>query len=185
MGSVLELPGFQSRAKLLSVEEYHKLGELGFLSQRTELIEGVVIQKMPKSPKHATVIALLLKIFLKQMGFESVRSEQPLALLRSEPEPDIVIVPGKIEDYRNSHPTTALLVIEVSLTTLLEDRRMASIYAESNIPEYWLVNLNNQTVEVFRSPTNGEYSSMEIFSADKTLTPVFDPTIQVVLKELF
>jgi len=171
MSPVLENPAIRSRAHLLSIKEYHALGELVFLSKRTELIEGFVIEKMPKSPRHATLVLKILKalnlIIPKNMH---VRSKQPITLANSEPEPDISIVKGFISDYENSHPTQPELVVEVSLTTLSEDRSMAFVYAKANIPEYWLFNLNNNTVEVYTKPMQDRYSEMKTYSHTDILT---------------
>ncbi|HNH09346.1 MAG TPA: Uma2 family endonuclease [Leptospiraceae bacterium] len=186
MTAILDLPTVKSRTHLLSIEEYHALGKLGFLSKRTELIEGVVLQKMPKSPKHATMVKKIFQFFMKSLPQGChVISEQPITLSRSEPEPDISVISGTIEDYSESHPTTAELVMEVSLSTLAEDREMANIYAEALIPEYWLFNLNNSTVEVYIKPRNGRYSEMKTYSKSETVIPKFDDSLKVSLENLF
>ncbi|MDX1959643.1 MAG: Uma2 family endonuclease [Leptospiraceae bacterium] len=186
MSAILELPSIKNRTKFLTVEAYHALGELGLISKRTELIEGVVIQKMPKSPEHATMVLRLLR-YLESVISKSlhIRSEQPITLQRSEPEPDISIIKGSIEDFAKAHPKRAELVIEVSLTTLNEDREMSSIYAEANIPEYWLFNLNNNTVEVYTNPSSNRYSEMKTLSSNDSISPKFDPNLIINLKELF
>lgn len=186
MESVLENPSIRNRAHLLSVKEYHALGELGFLSKRTELIEGVVIEKIPKSPRHVTLVLKILNtvnlIIPKNL---SIRSEQPITLKNSEPEPDLSIIKGSIHDFENAHPTTAELVIEVSLTTLSEDRAMALVYAESEIPEYWLFNLNNNTVEVYTKPLQGRYSEMKTYTNADTLILNSIPEIKIELGLVF
>ena len=186
MSPVLENPAILSRAHLLSVKEYHALGELGFLSKRTELIEGVVIEKMPKSPRHVTLVKKIFHALslLIPMGYH-VASEQPITLIQSEPEPDISIVKGSITDYENSHPTHAELVVEVSLTTLSEDRSMAFVYAQSGIPEYWLFNLNNNTVEVYTKPMQDRYSEMKTYSNADVLTLTSMPEIKIELSFIF
>jgi hypothetical protein len=95
MSAILEISTFRNRAHLISVKEYHTLGELGYLSKRMELIEGVVLNKIPKSPKHATMILRILKFLGEKISTVfHIRSEQPLTLMRSEPEPNISIVRG-------------------------------------------------------------------------------------------
>lgn len=75
----------------------------------------------------------------------------PFALTQdSEPEPDLAVVPGEPEDYVLAHPTRALLLVEVADTTLLYDRRKAEVYADGDVAEYWLVNLPDHIVEVYR-----------------------------------
>lgn len=183
---VLENPAILSRAHLLSVKEYHALGELGFLSKRTELIEGLVIEKITKSPRHVTLVLKILKALnLIIPNGMLVRSEQPITLEQSEREPDISIVKGSITDYENPHPTHAELVVEVSLTTLSEDRSMAFVYAKSGIPEYWLFNLNNNTVEVYTKPMQHRYSEMKTYSNTDILTLTSLPEIKIELSSIF
>jgi hypothetical protein len=137
MSPILDLPNFKKRAHLVTVEEYHKMGELGYLPKRTELIEEVILNKMPKSPRHATLVLLLCQFFTQMLPEKyHVRTEQPITLTHSEPEPDLAIVHGQIKEYSQKHPLSAELVIEVSLNSLAEDREMANLYTESNIPEY-------------------------------------------------
>lgn len=186
MPSILENPEIRNRAHLLSVKEYHALGELGFLSKRTELIEGVVIEKMSKSPRHARLVKKIfqaLSLCLPK-GYHAA-SEQPITLIRSEPEPDVSIIKGSIDDYADSHPTSAELVIEISLTTLSEDRAMTFIYAEAKISEYWLFNLNNNTVEVYTKPNEGRYSEMKTYSNSDSLAFNAIPEIKLELSSIF
>lgn len=186
MSAILDLPSIKSRTHLISIREYHALGEMGFLSKRTELIEGVVIQKIPKSPKHATMILRIMNFFSDKISKKlHLRSEQPLTLTRSEPEPNISIISGNLEDDSESHSTTAELVIEVSLSTLAEDREMANIYAEAKIPEYWLFNLNNNTVEVYKKPKEERYSEIKTYSDTETIVPEFDTSIKLELEAMF
>lgn len=186
MSPVLENPAIRNRAHLLSVKEYHALGELGFLSNRTELIEGVVIEKIRKSPRHSTLALTLLRA-LSLLAPENyhVALEQPITLANSEPEPDISIIKGAIDDYSDSHPTHAELVVEVSLTTLSEDRSMAFVYAQAGIAEYWLFNLNNNTVEVYTKPMQDRYSEMKTYSVADTLTLTSLPEIKIDLSSIF
>jgi Uma2 family endonuclease len=186
MSPILDLPNFKNRAHLVTVEEYHKMGELEYLPKRTELIEGVILHKKPKSPKHATLVLILSQIFSQKLPITfHVRTEQPITLSHSEPEPDLAIVRGQIREYSQSHPVSAELVIEVSLSTLAEDREMANIYAEANIPEYWLFNLNTNTVEAYSKPIGGRYSEMKTFQKSEIIFPLNFPQTKLILSEIF
>ncbi|MBE7436975.1 MAG: Uma2 family endonuclease [Spirochaetales bacterium] len=186
MLSVLENQALRQRARPLSLAEYHALGELGFLSERTELIEGMVLEKMPKSPLHTTTVLRLLKAFSERMptGLH-LRSEQPLTLERSEPEPDLAVVAGSVDDYASAHPRTAELVIEVSVSTLAEDRAMAEIYASAGIPEFWLFNLGERSVERYSNLQEGLYGTMEVYSAQDRIALKREPSIFVNLSAIF
>ncbi len=82
----------------------------------------------------------------------TVRNQMPLALdENSEPEPDVAVVPGKARDYTQAHPTTAVLVVEVADATLRLDRKTKqAVYARNGIAEYWIVNLKDNSLEVYR-----------------------------------
>jgi hypothetical protein len=116
MKAILDIPEVRQRVSPLSVEEYHRLDEFNENGRRTELIRGVVIEKMAKSPLHSGLGKRLYdKIApLLPTGY-LVRKEDPLTLSDSEPEPDISVVKGREADFFKSHPTTAEIVIEVSI----------------------------------------------------------------------
>src|SRR5262247_2630166 len=112
MSAILEIPEVRRRVSPLSVEEYHRLDEFNENGRRTELIRGIVIEKMSKSPLHRTVASLLYRLVLAQLpqGF-SAWKEEPLTFVDSEPEPDISVVHGSDRDFTDAHPTTAELVV--------------------------------------------------------------------------
>ena len=142
MVAVLEQPDIRQRVAPLSVELYHRLGEFAPGGRRTELIRGPVIDKMPKSQLHVRLLRrLLLLVQAALVGLEAfISKEDPLTLLDSEPEPNLAVVGGREIDYEYVRLTTALLVIEVAVTSLALDREKAALYAEAGIPEYWIVN---------------------------------------------
>ena len=169
----------------LSVEAYHKLGELGILNGKTELLEGVVIQKMPKNPRHSEVLQRLFKIFFLYFRerFE-VRKEEPLILGKSEPEPDLALVDKKESGYFESHPDSAHLVIEVANSSLALDRSKIDIYADAGISEYWIVNLIDFQIEVFRNPFKGDYKDQVSYNFNTKVQPLIDPNFSVSLSDL-
>ena len=122
----------------ITVEAYHFLYENGLVEEKAELIEGVIYSKMPKNPIHSEILRRIHS-FIKEHVDLPVFKEDPVTLNNSEPEPDIAILPPG--DYSKSHPTSALLVLEVSNSSLSLDRKKAKTYAKGNIPEYVLVNL--------------------------------------------
>ena len=169
MTSQIKAPGFQKRALPLSVAAWHGMIRDGLAPNRAELIRGVIIEKMSKSILHSKVSDYLAKYFHAAVGDTHwVRKEDPLTFADSEPEPDVTVVAGKPGDYRN-HPTTAALVVEVSVSTLAEDREMAEIYAEAGIAEYWIVNLPARCIEVHRQPGPAGYAVMESIGAGQSV----------------
>jgi Uma2 family endonuclease len=141
----------------VDVEHYLGLVETGALAEddRVELLEGVIVAMPPSNPPHAAVVSMVSEVLLRQLGgLAAVRSQCALVLGRwSAPEPDVAVVPGSNRDYLDAHPRTALLVVEVSDTTLRQDQlSKARIYAAAGIPEYWIVNLREGRLEVLREP---------------------------------
>src|SRR5512135_2980973 len=186
MAAILELPEVRNRVSPLSVAEYHRLDEFNEHGRRTELIRGIVIERISKSPFHRTIVALLYRLFLARLpqGF-TVWQEQPLTLADSEPEPDISVTRGGERDFVNAHPTTAELVIEVAVSSPALDRENASLYAEAGVSEYWIVLGNERRVEVYRNPFNGPYQETHILSIHDTLDSASVPTVRLTVSELF
>jgi Uma2 family endonuclease len=149
-------PSIPSEATRMSVAHYLGLVQDGVLGpdDRVELLEGVVVAMAPQNPPHASGVARANAVILEAIrGRAHVRPQLSLVLARSVPEPDIAVVPGMADDYQTSHPRTALLVIEVADSSLKQDRlSKAAIYAAAGIPEYWIVNLVDEVVEVMRQP---------------------------------
>ena len=109
---MLEIREVRDRISPVAVAQYHQFPEFNENGRRTELIRGVVIEKMPKSPLHASIAKLLYdSLHASVPAGYSVRQDQPLTFRDSEPEPDIAIVSGTVQDYRASHPVTAILVL--------------------------------------------------------------------------
>ena len=143
------------RTRRWTVTEYERLAELGFLDgPRAELIDGRIVEMPAMRNEHAVALALTEEALggVFAAGFW-VRTQMPLRLGKhSAPEPGLAVVPGQPRDYL-AHPTTALLVVEVSDTTLGFDRgRKARLYAAAGIEEYWIVNLVERRLEVRRGP---------------------------------
>jgi len=140
-----------------TVERYLGLLDEGVLSpdDRVQLLDGVIVAEAPSDPPHATAVGLTAVALTTAVGARAaVRVQLPLMIgRRSLPEPDVAVVPGHLRDYSARHPTTALLVVEIADSSLVQDRlTKAPIYASGRIPEYWIVNLRRRVVEVFRAP---------------------------------
>jgi Uma2 family endonuclease len=147
-------------AKRFSIAEYHRLGELGFFApdERVELIRGELIVKATKSTFHSVCNSLLAEeLILLLTRLAHVRTQELIILSTtdSEPEPDVVIARNRYDNYLDSHPEPAdiLLVIEVSDSTLKYDQRTKlSLYAEAGISNYWIFNLVDRQLEMHSEP---------------------------------
>jgi Uma2 family endonuclease len=186
MSAILEIPEVRQRVSRLSVEEYHRLDEFNESGRRTELIRGIVIAKMSKSPLHSSIAKRLYDLIAAMLpkGFV-VRREDPMTLADSEPEPDISVVRGTDADFFKAHPATAELVVEVSVSSPALDRENASLYAEAGVHEYWIVLGSERRVEVYRQPANGRYQEMRLVGPDDTLECARVTPIRIRMADLF
>ncbi len=136
-------------------EEYYRLADLGFFrGQRAERIGGQIMVMSPQNWPHTVATDKTWEALRTAVGPGYwVRSQAPLELGQSsDPEPDVSVVVGRREDYAD-HPTTAVLVVEVSDTTLAFDRGdKANQYAAAGIADYWVIDVNGRRVEVYRDP---------------------------------
>jgi Uma2 family endonuclease len=141
-----------------SVEQYHAMIQGSILTDDdpVELLEGWLVPKMPKNPPHR-VATRLVREALEQVLPEGwyVDSQEPITLLDSEPEPDVIVVRGNTRQYLDRHPgpQDLALVIEVADTTLQRDRTLKKrTYARAGIPVYWIINLPERQIEVHTMP---------------------------------
>jgi Uma2 family endonuclease len=140
-----------------TVERYFGLVDEGVLEpeDRVELLEGVVVAMSPRNARHDAAVTRADDALRAAVGTRAVVHVQCALVLGqfSAPELDLAVVPGPLSAYDTAHPTTALLIVEVADTSLQQDRiTKAAIYAAAGIPEYWIVNLHEDRVEVHRAP---------------------------------
>jgi Uma2 family endonuclease len=175
--------------------EYQRLVDVGvFEGEPLELIAGQLIVAEPQHSPHATAVGMAQDALGAAIpaGW-IVRIQAPLALDdESAPEPDVAVVRGSRADYRHAHPARAALVIEVAESSLAFDRvQKGSLYARAGIADYWIVNLEDRVVEVYRNPGadvtapfGWRYTSLERFRAPATLTPLGVPAAPVPIAAL-
>ena len=159
-----------------TVEEYEALIESGDLTEndRVELIRGEIIEKMPIGSSHSGCVKQLNWLLNRLVGVHAIVSIQdPVRLADSEPEPDVSLTMPRSDFYRSEHPRPAdiFLIIEVADSSLEFDQQIkAPLYAENGIAEYWIVNLNDDCVEVHRDPTPaGQYRDVQTVRAGQTI----------------
>lgn len=177
------------RAKLWTRDEYDRLIAAGAFhaGTRAQLVQGEIVEMTPQSAAHATALRRLQKTLDAVFGEGyDVRPQLPLALgEQSEPEPDVAVVPGSLGDYRARHPSTAALVVEVADTTLHFDRsRKQEMYAQAQIPEYWIINLVDGVLEVYRDPQGSAYRTVLRLNPGETITPLAAPAAPLKISDL-
>src|SRR5262249_49989493 len=149
----------------LTVQQYHRMIETGVLTEndRVELLEGLLVSKMPHSPSHDGTISILLRELAKRLPSQwIVRVQSAVTLTGSEPDPALAVVAGPEERYLSAPPTASkiTLVVEVSDASLERDQNVKSrLYAQARIPIYWVVNLVECKIEIRSDPKGGKSPS--------------------------
>jgi Uma2 family endonuclease len=173
-----------SRARRWTRVEYDRLIDVGVFQpgEPIELLGGLLIVAEPQGDAHFTAIRLAEDALRATFGPGwEVRPQGPIALdAESEPEPDVAVVPGTVRDYRDGHPTHAVLVVEVAESSLRRDREdKGSLYARAGIADYWIVNLVDRVLEVFRepgpepaAPFGWRYQSVTIVGPEGSVVPL-------------
>ena len=151
------MTSYEPRTRRFTRAEYEKLIELGVFQpgEAIELIGGELMVAEPQGAAHYTAILKIAKALEGAFGPGwVVRTQGPIGLDEdSEPEPDIAVVPGSPDDYGRAHPSRAALTVEVAESSLALDRqRKGSLYARAGLQDYWVLNLVDRVLEVYREP---------------------------------
>lgn len=173
----------------LTLDEYHRLIDIGFFppTERVELIEGILHCMIPRGPRHAECLKQLLRVFVAQLGSEiaagalALKVQDPIVIPASdsEPEPDFALVTFAERDHaRHPTPEEVQLVVEIADTSLDADRGVKTrLYAAAAIDDYWIVNLVDDCIEVYREPTALKddvptYRQRTLYASGDTLSPL-------------
>jgi Uma2 family endonuclease len=161
--------------------EYDKLIELGaFQDEKIELLEGLLVRMSPIGPPHSSAVQQLNAILTPALaGRAAVRIQSPFAALDlSEPEPDVAVVPRG--SYNRAHPDHGYLIIEVAESSLSVDRGVKRrLYARCGVPEYWIVNVIEQLIEVYTEPAGDAYAQMQGYERGQAVRPIHFPDVEV------
>jgi len=167
-----------------NVDEYYRMADAGIFGEddRVELIEGDVIQMPPIGPEHNADVSKGNYLFAQTLGGRAIVQVQgPVRLSsRSEPLPDLVLLRWRDDFYRGGHPgpEDVLLLIEVAKTSVRYDiQEKALLYAQANIPEYWVENLPRRSLMVFRDPSPDGYRDTQELRGDEPVSPLAFPDV--------
>ena len=181
-----------------SIQDYHQMVVAGILSEdeRVELIQGEIVKMSPIGVRHASCVNRLLKLFLQSLGDRAtVIVQNPVILSNfSEPQPDLALLKPRADFYATGHPQPQdiLLLVEVADTTTESDfaertlRERAikiPLYASGGISEVWLVDVNEQVIEVFREPTDNSYQSIQKLLLGEIFVQAF-PDVSFAVEEI-
>jgi Uma2 family endonuclease len=165
---------------LLTRTEYEGLVRRGVLDDaRVELLYGRLVSMSPQGAPHTFSVSQLMTLLVRALGDQArVRVQAPfVAPDESEPQPDLAVVPPG--HYLDGHPRTAYLVVEVSESSLARDRSKARLYAAAGVDEYWIVNLTDGVLEVYREPGSEGYGQVTRYARGSEVRPVRFPALAV------
>lgn len=190
------MTGSTLRAKRWTRLEYERLIDLGAFrsGDHVELLGGNLMVCEPQGTPHMTGIRMAEEVLRRVFaaGWE-VRTQAPVALdEESEPEPDVVVAPGSFRDYRHAHPAQPVLLVEVAEASLESDREhKGSVYARAHVPEYWIINLADNILEVYRDPIvdstalfGWRYGSISRLGAGDFVSPLAADQVCVAVADL-
>ena len=176
--------------------EYDRLIDKGVFQpdERLELLAGHLVVREPQGDPHTLAIELANEALRTAFGPEwRVRVQLPIALDdESEPEPDVSVAPGPLREDSEAKPSRLVLVVEIAQSSLTLDREYkASLYARARVPEYWILNLGDRVLEVYRephpdasAPHGWAYRSRQDLAAGEHVTPLAAPTARIAVAEL-
>jgi Uma2 family endonuclease len=177
-----------------SVDEYYRMVEAGFFQdQRVELVEGEVLRMAPQNIGHSVGIDLVSDVLREAFGKKYwIRIQMPLRVSdNTELEPDVAVVAGRSRDHKEQ-PSSALLAIEISQATIRFDRgKKAALYAKAGVKDYWILNLKDRCLEVYRDPTadvadpsGWRYASVTRVLADQKVAPLARPGNEIAVSDM-
>lgn len=167
--------GTELQRRRFTADEYHRMAEAGVLrhDDRVELVDGEIVEMTPIGSRHAACVDRLMVLLQRcAEGRGSLRVQGPIRLdAHSEPQPDLSVLRSRADFYASAHPAPGdvLLVVEVADASFRYDRDIkVGLYAHAGIPETWLVDLQNERVDVFTHPApQGYRSSRQIRRGDR------------------
>lgn len=156
--------------RLITVKEYHKMAEAGILTDddRVQLIDGIIYTMSPVTSLHAAHVKRINRLLSKTLGDQAcIGVQDPIQIGEtSEPEPDISVLHFREDYYIEKHPVPSQIffLIEVSSSTVHFDKKIKSrLYASADIPEYWIINLEEEQIEVYQNPNGNRYMYEKIY----------------------
>ncbi|MEA5619996.1 Uma2 family endonuclease [Cronbergia sp. UHCC 0137] len=175
-----------------TVQQFHKMAESGILSEneRVELIRGEMIDMSPIGTRHSGCVLFLTNLLALLLGGRAlINVQNPIELDEiSEPQPDIALLKPRSDFYRTSHPQPEdiFLLIEVADTTVKYDREVKiPLYAEAKIPEVWLIDVNQEVIEVYRNSIQGIYQDVQHLQKNQILSILAFPDVNINVNEIF
>ncbi len=172
---------------------YHQLIDMDIVTERTELLDGDIIPKMPQNPPHRITLYFVSAWLETVFGRAFVQQQQSVELSDedseiNEPEPDISVLAKPIPSYQsgNPPPDEIVLAVEISDTTIHKDvGKKARLYSRAGFPEYWIADVNMRQIIVHREPTDNGYTSIVSYSGEEEIVLLAKPEAKIAVSALF
>jgi Uma2 family endonuclease len=182
--------GVMPERRRFTIEEYEKMVEAGILAQddRVELIDGEIIEMSAVGDPHIACVMNLTHLLVRGVGERArVQVQGPVRIPpRSVPEPDLAILRPRSYRRAGARPDDVFMVIEVADTSLRYDRTVKlRLYARAGIPEYWVVDANAETVDVFRAPSGDGYTDHRHLASGGTIAPLAFADVVISIESIF
>ena len=168
--------------RLFTTAEYHQMAKAGILreGEPVELIDGEIVKMSPKGHRHWVCVNRATALFSESFGRKAMVAIQgPIQLDDwNEPEPDVVVFKSRSDFYqeKRASPEDVLFIVEVADSSLAYDRKVKlTRYAKAGIQEYWIEDLNNDVLLVFRDPSGEAYHTFFEFRAGDSVSPLAFP----------
>lgn len=181
-----------SARRLFTRKEYHRMGEVGILkpTERVELIRGEIVTMSPPGRRHVAFVNNLNELLVIRLAGRAIVSVQnPVALAAdTEPQPDLALFRRRSVPYKEAEATgeDVFLLIEVADSSLRYDRSTKlRLYAEDGVPEYWVIDVDAEAVEVYRAPEGGVYRDVSRVDGAGFVSPAAFPDVVLTLAEIF
>ena len=176
-----------------TVDEYLKMVETGILNEddRVELLGGEIVEMTPPpGPDHNAPWGILNRLLVLGVGSRALVMSGPTLRLsrRSAPEPDFVLLRPDPRNYRDRYaePGDVLLLVEISDSSIRRDRELKlPLYAAAGIPEYWIADVQSETVEVYKDPAGSSFASVRVFPRGESVSPSAFPDLRIAVDEIF
>ncbi|WP_330205281.1 Uma2 family endonuclease [Cyanobacterium sp. Dongsha4] len=184
----------QLLTRKFTIEQYHRMGETNIFhpEERLELIKGKIVPMSPLGLKHMTTVNRLTNLFYRHLLDKALISVQNSIQLDnySEPQPDLVVAKLRDDFYATKpiQPDDICLLIEVSDSTIKYDQEVKikiPLYAENKIQEVWLVNLNDDILEIYTQPEDNFYQNLQKLNKQKIISPLSFPDLKINLSDIF
>jgi Uma2 family endonuclease len=179
------------RRLLFTVDQYHQLEKIGVLTEddRVELIHGEIVEMAPIGERHFGHVNRFNYIFSRLFGDRALlHIQNPVRLgPRIEPEPDVVLLKPRDDFYETGVPTPAdvLLLIEIADSSVEYDRNTkVPLYGQAGIVEYWLVNLVQDQIVVYRDPSPTGYRTVQVFRPGDAIQPLLFPDVTIAVSDV-